>query len=234
MSVREHRLAGAGVGQGERGRTRPGPRGRGETSVATERGGHALEIYVRPGVQTERAVRLRDAHRESAGHGRHLRPSGAAGRVSERLAHLVMTPNAPPSAVVPALRIRSTVASPRTRTMRERRRRVHPIAPYNRIAGALSAAPARGHGGRPARRPQPHPGRHDEPPLVPEVEVGIHLGGPLPERAGAGPGHEVGDLRDVGGPSRTASGAGSAPSAVPTDCRPSPSTPGHRARGQRA
>ncbi len=77
----------------------------GGTSGATERGGHALEVYVRPGVQPDGAVRVRGARRAClrghSGHGRHLPPSGAAGRVGDRLADLVMTLNARPAPVVP-------------------------------------------------------------------------------------------------------------------------------------
>lgn len=95
---------GAGRGRARQGEDRAGMRA-GGTSGATERGGHALEVYVRPGVQTDGAVRVRGVRRAClrghSGHGRHLPPSGAAGRVGDRLADLVMTLNARPAPVVP-------------------------------------------------------------------------------------------------------------------------------------
>ncbi|GGV07637.1 hypothetical protein GCM10010260_51760 [Streptomyces filipinensis] len=78
--------------------------GPGRDSAATERGGHALQVYVRPGVQTDGAVRVRGTRRERTGHGRHLRRSVAAGRDGVRLSVLVMTSNAPPAPVVPVPR----------------------------------------------------------------------------------------------------------------------------------
>ncbi|CAM5607168.1 hypothetical protein SCANM63S_08399 [Streptomyces canarius] len=115
------RAGGVGHGRARREEPRAGA-GAGKGSVATERGGHALEVYVRPGVQTDGPVRVRGARRAGprghSGHGRHLRPSGSAGRVGVRLADLVVTSNVRPAPVVPGLR---------RCVMRERRRRVNPI-----------------------------------------------------------------------------------------------------------
>ncbi|ANP50874.1 hypothetical protein J2Z21_005212 [Streptomyces griseochromogenes] len=69
--------------------------------MATERAGHTLEVYVRPGVETDGAVRVADGQGEDMCHGRHLRRAYAAGLVGGRPADLVKRGNARAAPDVP-------------------------------------------------------------------------------------------------------------------------------------